>query len=65
MKALVLEPIAKSEDTGVVRWAVEIFNQTDVNLTFSNKVYDGEMCNVFGFYTMETNTGGPWLCAFF
>jgi hypothetical protein len=46
-------------------WECEVFNQSNVNLTFSNRVYDGEMCNVFGFYTTETQGGSPWLCAFF
>jgi hypothetical protein len=53
------------QPTDVFSWECEGFNQANVNLTFSNKVYDGEMCNVFGFYRTDTREAGPWLCAFF
>lgn len=45
-------------------WECQGFNKSHVNLTFSNKVYDGEMCNVFGFYSTDTKGAAPWLCAF-
>jgi len=31
-------------------WECEVNNQSAVVLNFSNHVYTGEMCNVFGFY---------------
>lgn len=46
-------------------WQCEGQNQSTVNLTFSNQVYKGEMCNVFGFYATDTKDAKPWLCAFF
>jgi hypothetical protein len=46
-------------------WECTGFNKSNVNLTFSNKVYDGEMCNVFGFYQTDTKEAGPWSCVFF
>lgn len=52
------------EPTDTFSWECEGFNQSNVNLTFSNKVYDGEMCNVFGFYRTDTRDAGPWTCAF-
>lgn len=45
-------------------WECQGFNKSNVNLTFSNKVYDGEMCNVFGFYQTDTKEAGPWTCFF-
>lgn len=53
------------QTTDVFNWQCEGQNQSDVNLTFSNQVYKGEMCNVFGFYATDTKTAGPWMCAFF
>jgi hypothetical protein len=51
------------------QWECEIQNQTTSFLTFSNRVYDGEMCNVFGFYAVDRFPENParrsWLCAFF
>lgn len=45
-------------------WQCEVQNRGTTNLTFSNRVYDGEMCNVFGFYFTENRDAGPWICAF-
>ena len=42
-------------------WECEIVNQRSVNLTFSDRAYDGEMCNVFGMYA-SPNPQNPWLC---
>ena len=53
------------EPTDQFTWECQGFNQSNVNLTFSNKVYTGEMCNVFGFYQTDTKSSGPWTCAFF
>ncbi|HVU05734.1 MAG TPA: hypothetical protein VHE30_28490 [Polyangiaceae bacterium] len=46
-------------------WECSGYNKSNVRLTFSNKVYDGEMCNVFGFYETDTKDAQPWTCAFF
>jgi hypothetical protein len=46
-------------------WECEVQNNGNTNLTFSNKVYDGEMCNVFGFYITDDQSALPWACAFF
>jgi hypothetical protein len=35
-----------------------------VTLKFSNRVYDGEMCNVFGFYFTTNRAATPWTCIF-
>ena len=43
------------------RWECEITNNRSVNLTFSDKAYDGEMCNVFGMYASPTPPG-PYSC---
>ena len=48
----------------VFNWECEGQNQSNVNLTFSNQVYKGEMCNVFGFYATDTQAAGPWMCVF-
>jgi hypothetical protein len=32
-------------------WECEVVNRRQVNLTFSDRAYDGEMCNVFGMYS--------------
>lgn len=45
-------------------WQCDGHNNSTVNLTFSNKVYDGEMCNVFGFYSTDTLAPKPWRCVF-
>lgn len=45
-------------------WECEIVNDTAVNLTFSDRLYDGEMCNVFGSYA-NPNPSGPWNCISF
>ena len=45
-------------------WECEIENQSGVTLNFSNHVYTGEMCNVFGFYFTDNQNATPWLCAF-
>jgi hypothetical protein len=42
-------------------WECEIINKRQVNLTFSDRAYDGEMCNVFGMFA-STNPAGPWSC---
>jgi hypothetical protein len=46
-------------------WECEVENRGTTNLTFSNRVYDGEMCNVFGFYITDDKNAAPWACAFF
>lgn len=53
------------QSTDRFAWQCEGQNAASVNLTFSNQVYKGEMCNVFGFYATDTENVGPWLCAFF
>jgi hypothetical protein len=53
---------AKSGDQ--FNWECEILNKSNTTLTFSNRVYDGEMCNVFGFYFTEKRDASPWTCAF-
>jgi hypothetical protein len=35
---------------GTLKWTCEIHNRGDQTLTFSNELYDGEMCIVFGAY---------------
>jgi hypothetical protein len=42
-------------------WECEVENKRNVTLTFSDKAYDGEMCNVFGMYAADNPTD-PWLC---
>jgi hypothetical protein len=42
-------------------WECEVVNKRQVNLTFSDRAYDGEMCNVFGMFA-STNPQGPWSC---
>lgn len=46
-------------------WQCEVQNKGTTNITFSNRVYDGEMCNVFGYYFTDNRNAGPWMCAFF
>jgi hypothetical protein len=46
-------------------WECEVHNNIDVPLTFGNRVYDGEMCMVFGFYIHEEPNQPPFACAFF
>ena len=53
------------QPTDKFNWQCEGQNDSGVNLTFSNQVYKGEMCNVFGFYSSDAKDAGPWLCAFF
>jgi hypothetical protein len=44
-------------------WECEVHNEhTDIYLTFANSVYDGEMCNVFGFYSSPDRNLGNWGC---
>jgi hypothetical protein len=43
------------------RWECEVVNNRSVTLTFSDKAYDGEMCNVFGMYSAPT-APSPWSC---
>jgi hypothetical protein len=45
-------------------WECDVENRSNVTLKFSNKVYDGEMCNVFGFYFTEKKEAAPWTCVF-
>lgn len=52
------------QDTDRFFWECDGFNKSNVNLTFSNKVYDGEMCNVFGFYATDAQNPAPWTCIF-
>jgi len=35
---------------GTLKWTCEIHNRGDQTLTFSNELYTGEMCIVFGAY---------------
>lgn len=42
-------------------WECEITNNRSVALTFSDRAYDGEMCNVFGMFA-STDPPGPWSC---
>jgi hypothetical protein len=41
-----------------IEWECHVINDSNVTLTFSNEVYTGEMCNLFGFYA--PSMGGPW-----
>ena len=45
-------------------WECEVQNRSGGYLRFSNEVYTGEMCNVFGFYASENASAGNWFCAF-
>ena len=45
-------------------WECDVDNKSQVTLRFSNKVYEGEMCNVFGFYFTENRAASPWTCVF-
>jgi hypothetical protein len=44
-------------------WECQVENKTDSTLTFSDKAYTGEMCNIFGMYASPKATS-PWLCYF-
>jgi len=44
-------------------WQCEVDNKTTTTLTFSDKAYTGEMCNIFGMYSQPKATS-PWLCFF-
>jgi hypothetical protein len=44
-------------------WECQVENKTDSTLTFSDKAYTGEMCNVFGMYSSPVATK-PWACFF-
>jgi len=57
--------VLQIQPTDTFSWECEGYNKSNVNLTFSNKVFTGEMCNVFGFYQTDTKSAGPWTCAFF
>jgi hypothetical protein len=46
------------------RWECEVVNNRSVTLTFSDKAYDGEMCNVFGMYSAPI-APSPWTCTGF
>lgn len=56
--------VLEVQPTDRFSWECQGFNKSNVNLTFSNRVYDGEMCNVFGFYQTDTKDSAPWTCAF-
>lgn len=44
-------------------WECEIINNRSVTLTYSSKVYDGEMCNVFGMLAAPAPAQSqPWDC---
>ena len=45
-------------------WECDVVNKSNVTLRFSNRVYDGEMCNVFGFYFTTNRAATPWTCVF-
>lgn len=42
-------------------WQCDVTNNRSVNLTFSDRAYDGEMCNVFGMFSAPAPQG-PWSC---
>lgn len=44
-------------------WECEVDNKTDGTLTFSDKAYTGEMCNIFGMYAAPT-ASKAWNCFF-
>ncbi|HEX4341348.1 MAG TPA: hypothetical protein VH062_35815 [Polyangiaceae bacterium] len=44
-------------------WECQVENKTDTTLTFSDKAYTGEMCNVFGMYASPV-ASKPWSCFF-
>ena len=44
-------------------WECVVDNKTDSTLTFSDKAYTGEMCNVFGMYA-SPKAKNPWNCFF-
>ena len=44
-------------------WECLVDNQSGVTLTFSDKAYTGEMCNVFGMYSSPV-AKNPWQCFF-
>jgi hypothetical protein len=42
-------------------WECEVVNEfDDIHLTFADRAYDGEMCNMFGVYKTDLRT--PWRC---
>lgn len=45
-------------------WECEVTNNRSVNLTFSDRAYDGEMCNVFGMYSAP-DAASPFSCISF
>jgi hypothetical protein len=44
-------------------WECQVENQTDSTLTFSDKAYTGEMCNIFGMYASPV-AKNAWQCFF-
>jgi len=44
-------------------WECQVENKTDSTLTFSDKAYTGEMCNIFGMYASPV-AKNPWNCYF-
>jgi hypothetical protein len=44
-------------------WECEVDNKQNVDLFFSDKAIQGEMCNIFGMYSQPKATS-PWLCFF-
>ncbi len=44
-------------------WECQVENKTDSTLTFSDKAYTGEMCNIFGMYAAPA-AKNPWSCFF-
>jgi hypothetical protein len=45
-------------------WECEVVNDSSINLTYSTRVYGGEMCNVAGRYASPSPSDGAWTCAF-
>jgi hypothetical protein len=44
-----------------IDWECEIENDDNFELTFGNKAYEQEMCNLFGYYT-PSMSAQPWRC---
>lgn len=46
-------------------WECDVHNEIETNLVFANRVYDGEMCMIFGYYLHPEPNQAPFFCAFF
>jgi hypothetical protein len=60
-----LSGLLEVHPTDTFEWQCEIQNETDATLHFGNKVYEAEMCNVFGFYFAPNRDAPNWTCLFF